>query len=396
MKRLIVFALLLCPVYSLLAADTLEVTLFYSPQCKHCVEFKKETLPGFKEKYKNEVVWRELNTLEKKENQALLIAVSGQFKRQGALIPSVLVGNTFLVGAIELREKLDAAIDEALEHKTAPLHIEAANLVDVFSTFSLATVISGGLIDGINPCAFAVIVFFVSFLSVYGYRKRDIVCVGIFYCLAVFVTYLLLGLGVFQFLYTISGFYAVLKIFYWFVAVFCFVLAGLSLRDRFIITATGESQDLILQLPGTLKKKIHNVIGGQLRRKERSLFGLAMSSLVVGFLVSLLEAACTSQVYIPTIVFILQNAPVKTKALGYLLLYNLMFILPLVLVFLLSLAGMSSQKFSDFLKKNLGAIKIIMAALFLGLGLLVIGDDVLFALKFYASFIQRIFVSLRF
>jgi cytochrome c biogenesis protein CcdA len=85
-------------------------------------------------------------------------------------------------------------------------------------------------------------------------------------------------------------------------------------------------------------------------------------------LVSLLEAVCTGQVYLPTISFVLKSTTLKLEALGYLLLYNFMFIAPLVVIFVLALLGTSSQQFSGFLKKHLGLIKILMVILFFGLG----------------------------
>jgi cytochrome c biogenesis protein CcdA len=382
-KRVILFLMFLCIALPAYCTEKLTVTLFYSPHCKFCLRFKEETLPQLKAKYKDTVAWRELDTANDQNNLALLIATSRQFKRKTANVPSVLVGEYFLVGD-ELKTKLDATIALSLKQKKNPIYAFKKNLVEVFKELSLLTVIGGGLADGINPCAFAVIVFFVSFLAVHGYRKRDIVCIGSFYCLAVFTTYLLIGLGIFNFLYRLSGFYLAIKFFYYLVAAFCFILAGLSLYDRFRFKETRSSGEMILQLPKFLKKKINIVIGKGLReKKERTVVDLAFTSFVVGVGVSLLEAACTGQVYVPTIVFILQYAPYRLRALGYLVLYNLMFVLPLVIIFILALAGVSSQKFTDFLKRHLAALKILLAIVFFSLGILLIWDEVKFSLQFY-------------
>ena len=96
---------------------------------------------------------------------------------------------------------------------------------------------------------------------------------------------------------------------------------------------------------------------------------LLFSALVTGFLVSLLEAVCTGQVYLPTISFVLKSTTLKLAALGYLLLYNIMFIAPLIVIFVLALLGTTSQQFWGFLKKHLGLIKILMVILFFGLGI---------------------------
>jgi hypothetical protein len=69
------------------------------------------------------------------------------------------------------------------------------------------------------------------------------------------------------------------------------------------------------------------------------------------------------------------------QAAGYILLYNVMFILPLFIIFLLALWGVTSEQFSGFLKKNLAAIKIIMAALFFSLGVLLVYTQAPFAVR---------------
>jgi len=94
--------------------------------------------------------------------------------------------------------------------------------------------------------------------------------------------------------------------------------------------------------------------------------------LFTGFLVSVLEAICTGQTYLPTITFILKTTDLKLQALAYLLFYNFMFILPLLIIFFFALWGATSGQFAHFLKRHLLSIKILMAVLFFGLGIFLI------------------------
>jgi len=128
-----------------------------------------------------------------------------------------------------------------------------------------------------------------------------------------------------------------------------------------------------LQLPVPIKNRIHAVIGEHYRKPDgkKKLAGLAISALATGFLVSLLEAVCTGQTYLPTIVFILQGYK-DLKASLYLVIYNLMFVIPLFVIFLFALFGATSQEFSGFMKKRLGSVKILMSLLFFGLGVYLI------------------------
>jgi len=353
--------------------DRISVIVFYSPHCKICMELEKEFLPPIKEKYKNKVIWEDLDTSANSANLIKLITLSVRLRNDNGHVPSVLVGNNLLIGKDEIKAKLIDSIGLALKTKKSPLGFLKIELLQVFKKISIFTVIASGLIDGINPCAFAVIVFFVSFLAVYGYRKREIIYVGTSYCAAVFLTYLLIGLGFFNFLYSLSNFYSVIKIFYYFIAAFCFILSGFALYDFFKFKRTKQTDGLILQLPHFFKKRINEIIGKHLRKKQdEGVLSLSASAFIVGFFVSLLEGACTGQVYLPTIVLILKNTNLRALAFSYLVVYNLMFILPLIIIFVLSLLGFSSQRFNNFLKENMSGIKFLMFLLFLLLGLIIL------------------------
>ena len=377
MKKLILFFLMLCP--QLVSAQEKAVpaaVLYYSDHCSHCLRFKKEVLPGLKEKYGARVRWGEV-CVDQPDNLAMFWAVVKHYRGEDAkpYIPSMEVGDNILIGGEELRDNLTGALDEAIakgEFGNGP-RPSAQELKKEFSAFSASAVAGSGLIDGINPCAFAVIVFFISFLAVYGYSRAEIVVVGSAYCLGVFLAYMLIGLGILRALYALSGFYYAMKVFYYLMSAACFAFAALSVRDYLLYKKTGSAEGFALQLPQALKLKINKVMG-LLRRKDGSMgMGrLFAAAFVVGIMVSVIEAVCTGQVYVPTLAYIMKDPALRAKALAYLLLYNLMFIVPLVAVFALSLAGCSSERFSGFFKRRLGAAKLLLAALFAGLGVLLL------------------------
>lgn len=94
---------------------------------------------------------------------------------------------------------------------------------------------------------------------------------------------------------------------------------------------------------------------------------LAVGVFIAGVSVSFLEAACTGQVYLPTILILAGTGFWKSFAL--LAWYNILFIAPLLIIFALVLAGLTSTQLADFFKKNvawtklaLGIVFVIMAA----------------------------------
>ncbi|MCM8820161.1 MAG: hypothetical protein NC925_05135 [Candidatus Omnitrophica bacterium] len=387
--RKIIFVFLFLFSFSAFCSQKPTVTVFYSPNCKVCIKTKEEILTHFVIKYQDKINWEYLNISDNKENLAKLISISQQFKKENAYVPSILVGDTFLVGYDEIKANLDKALKNAL-NANFKLISKSTDILEIFKNFSLFTILGSGLADGINPCAFAVIVFFVSFLAVYGYSRKKIILIGSFYCFAVFLTYLLIGLGFFNFLYTIKNIYLAIKIFYYLVAFVCFVFAGFSFYDSIKFKKEKDVETITLQLPKFLKKKINVVIGSQLRQTNKDALNLAISSFIIGCLVSILEAACTGQVYLPTIVFILKYTPYKLKAFAYLLLYNLAFIFPLIVIFIVSLIGFGSQRLNNFLKKHLSLFKIILAIVFLLLGVFIILDEIKTALIYYIDFLKNL------
>jgi len=347
------------------------VYFFYSPHCGACMKLDKEFLPDIFKQYENKIQWERINVMEAK-GMSMLIRLVELYKKPRPATPTMLVGEVLLMGSTDIKTNLVNNIEDILagrrQHYSGITADPGAlsTLMSFFKKVTFGTVLVTGLVDGVNPCAFAVIAFFVSFLSVYGYKKREIFFVGCGYCLAVFITYILIGLGLFEAMYRFSGFYQIKKIFYYMISAFCFCLFALAVYDYRRFKQSGSTDDMVLQLPKFLKKNIHVVIGKNLRDKgDRTVWGLFFTSLIVGFCVAILEGACTGQLYLPAIALIAQNAGVRIKALGYLFLYNVMFILPLIFIFTLSLWGIGSDVFNQFLKRHIGRIKIAMAVVFL-------------------------------
>jgi len=357
-------------------AETVKLTIFYSPSCHRCIQVERQIMPVIEKEFKGKVVfdYRDISQIE--DYKMLLGLLQIDPAKTKFQVPLFYLGGNFLTAEEPLIYSLRNFINAGMRRKSVP-EAKSVELVDYFKRFVPAAVVLAGLSDGINPCAFTVIVFFISFLALQGYRKRELVLIGSSFILAVFLTYLSIGLGIFNFFYRFSGVWAITNTFNIVMGILSLVLGVMALYDFVEFKKTGSTEDLILQLPKSVKERIHQVMGFFYRKNPQekqkvsapSLSKLMFSALITGFLVSLLEAVCTGQVYLPTISFVLKSTPFKFQALGYLLLYNIMFVIPLIFIFVLALLGATSQQFAGFLKKHLGAIKILMAILFFGLGI---------------------------
>lgn len=401
-------------------AEKVTAVYFGSPYCGHCQHLEREFLAGFMERNRDKM---DLIKVDVTQNNLAFMEALKEYGAEFPGTPAMAIGDNFLMGyPQEIGERADQAVAKAVKNgektrvkilsgteqtpaqktvtKTSAtrrtVSKKAAETPDhavdkpmaeqpvlssttaepegisahksVFKRLTFWMIVGAGLIDGINPCAFAVIVFFISFLSVYKYTRREMIVVGTSYCVAVFLAYVLLGLGAFKFLYAMQGFYYVMWAVKAGTVLLCVVFLALSIYDFVHYARMKDASGLVLQLPAKYKTFIHKVMHAFLQDRQKSVWRLGAAAAAVGFIVSLVEAVCTGQVYLPTIVVVLKEAGEHFwRAAGYLLFYNLMFIVPLAAVFLLALAGCESKTFGGWLKKHLGLTKILMCLVFLAL-----------------------------
>ena len=271
----------------------LLVTYYYTPGCRSCEEFLSVEIPRLEKSLgrRIEVSQRDLLDTAQYEELSAFASAHGQAL---TAIPALRVGDVLLQGDSVIREKLRDVLASLGAGPVSPAR-EPSPLPGLPAAERLAVlpVIAAGLIDGVNPCAFTTLIFLLASLALAGRGRREVLVIGALFSLAVFLSYFLIGLGLFTALRAATAVSLVSVILRWvLVGVLC-VFAGLSVYDYALIRA-GRAAEMILQLPSSFKKRIHASIRTHVR-----IAALAGSSLVLGFLVSLFEFACTGQVYLP-------------------------------------------------------------------------------------------------
>ena len=366
----------------MIAGKPLRVIVFYAIGCRSCMIVDRDILPGIERKYGDKIVVEKYD-IGISRNYGQMVRLEKLYGAEGGYVPEIIVSRHVLMGEEKIRTGLDKTIEKALSE---PASAEESKLIkaDVvayqppgaadslilsrFASFSAFTVGTAGFLDGINPCAFTTIVFFISFLTFAGYRKREMVFAGTFFTIAVFIAYFLIGLGIFKFLRSMSAFSYMALAINIIIGSLAFILGIFSIVDYFKFRKTHDAKASILQLPQSIKNRIHSVIGSDFRKdkasERKALLKIAWIALTAGFMVSILESICTGQVYLPTIAYVLRMPDKHISALSYLLIYNLAFITPLIIVFILGLFGATSNAFAEFMQKHFGFVKLSTAALF--------------------------------
>jgi thiol-disulfide isomerase/thioredoxin len=358
----------ICEVVDGELATPVYIAYFYSPGCLECDRVSYD-LSYLEQKYPNLEIRRfDINSCAPL-NEAMSQR-TGVPLEQRLLTPALFIGDEYLIGDEISVERLEDVIQrhgqegcippwEGLEEESS----DAVNrIIQRFKSFSFLAIVGAGLVDGLNPCAFATIIFFVSYLAAMERKGREILFVGSAFTGAVFLAYLLVGIGVLGFLHSLPIVRTLSRLVYIGTGIFCLVLAILGVYDLYRIRQ-GRLEDTALRMPEVLRRRVHKAI-----REGANVRNYVWAAFVTGFFVSLLELVCTGQVYLPTIIFVTGVPELRINAVGYLILYNLMFIVPLAIIFLLVFYGTTSLQLTKFLRRNVALVKLLTVILFFAMG----------------------------
>jgi len=349
-------------------AAPVYIAYFHSPGCSECDRVSYD-LSYLEQKYSNLEIRRFDINICAPLNDAMSER-TGVPPEQRLLTPAVFIHDEYLVGDAITVESLEEVIGrhsqvgcippwEGLEEESS----EAINrIIQRFKSFSFVAILGAGLLDGLNPCAFTTIIFFVSYLAAMERKGREILLVGAAFTGAVFLAYLLVGAGILGFVHSLGVVQTLSRVVYLGTGVFCLVLAVLALYDLYKIRK-GKHEEMALRLPDFLRRRVRRAI-----REGANVRNFVWAAFVTGFLVSLLELICTGQVYLPTIIFVTGVPELRANAFVYLVLYNLMFIVPLVVIFLLVYYGTTSLQLAGFIRRHAALVKALTVVLFASLG----------------------------
>ena len=194
-----------------------------------------------------------------------------------------------------------------------------------FGGLTVATVLVAGFADGFNPCAFALLVLFATYtltlvnaVTADGTpthaARRKLLGAGSLYVWAVWVTYFIIGLGLFSFLGWLGRDHLVARA----ASIIALGMALWMLKDVFL-PGVGPSMMAPSGTHGRMQKAM-----------ERG--GLA-GMLLAGVLVGICTVPCSGAIYLD-VVAVLHASGGGATGFALLALYNLAFILPLLLLLL--------------------------------------------------------------
>lgn len=222
-------------------------------------------------------------------------------------------------------------------------------------TLTLPLVITAGLIDGFNPCAFAVLLLFITFtmgmLQMQANYRYALMSMGSIYISGIFVTYVLIGVGLLSAISFFSSTHAVGKA----AAFISMILGVIVMKDYFI---PGSS---FLKIP----VKMHTSINNWIRRTT------SPGVFAAGVLVGLCTVPCSGGIYL-AVIGLLSLQSTLAQGIVYLLLYNLMLILPLVVVLIASSNRKVVDKMVTWQSRNKSRVRLLMGSFMVAMGFVIL------------------------
>ena len=214
---------------------------------------------------------------------------------------------------------------------------------------TLTTVVTTAAIDAINPCAIGVLILMLSVLMASHRSAMKMFAIGGLYIFSIFVTYLAAGFGLLYFLARVP---LVITEYISITVGLLIIFAGLlEIKDYF-----WYGRWFSLTIPPFLAKKLHNYTSNV------TYFGVA----ILGAFVAAVELPCTGAPYLAIIILLSQYFDLT--ALIMLIIYNIIFVAPLLIILLLVCTGSKLHEIKQWKHKSRPFMRLLIGLLLVGLG----------------------------
>jgi len=306
-----------------------DFVIFYEEGCPHCARVEsiiERVAPSYPAL---NVIRHEIHAPEAQDLLSRLLAAYGV---ELGSVPMFFVGDVASVEGVYygLYEEPYAtsgrseelAIEEAIrravaENATSPLErAEGSESEGLAARLTLPAIIVAAALDSVNPCDFAVLVLLLGTLLVIGKRGK-VIWAGLAFSAGIFIAYFSMGFGLYSLLGLTVGTRA-------FRVPFIMVVSSVA-----ILFGLWEMKDLFwygkwfsIEVPDKWKPSV---------KKLTSAAVTIPGAFIVGLVDSLFLAPCTSGPYI-VILTLLSQTSTRWQGAGYLLIYNLVFILPMIAI----------------------------------------------------------------
>lgn len=334
-------------------SEVICIYLFYGQGCPHCARVEP-LVDELAVKYP-QVQVKKFEVYFNSTNQAMFRDFLARYNVSVEGVPILFIGDRALVGESSIRNHLEPSILYFIEQ--GPICPEEyGRITDGNNELSpgtapdltLPSVVVAAFVDSINPCAFAVLIILLSYLTSLNDRRR-VKYVGIAYIVTVFIVYFISGIGLLIFMQGLG----LEKVVFAVAAIIAIAAGAVNLYE-----AIKPGSRFTLSIPESKKGVI----------KDYILRASIPAAIVLGGLVSIFELPCTGGIYL-AILGLLGTRMTFMDGIPYLILYNLIFVLPLFIIFAVVYWGLSPSMVEDWRTGSKPIVRAIMGLVMIGLGI---------------------------
>jgi cytochrome c biogenesis protein CcdA/glutaredoxin len=334
------------------AAKPVDLVLFYGRGCPHCAAMRA-FLDAIEPRYP-ELRVRDFEVYFDGPNARLFERMAEAYKFRIEGVPTAFLGDRVFSGYSEdIQPEIEQAIKSCLVRQCPSPLDRVAGEAQRAPLLTFGAVVSAASVDAINPCAFAVLTILLAAVVAAGGRRRALFA-GLAFSLAVFLSYFLMGLG----LYSAIEAAGLSRGLYVAVAVLAILLGLFNMKDYL-----WYGKWFLMEVPLSWRPTLKRIIGG-----VTSVPG----AFFVGFLISLFLLPCTSGPYI-VILGLLAKIETRAAALAWLVLYNIVFVTPMVAITAAAYFGFTTaERAEEWRARNLRRLHLIAGVIILALGVVMV------------------------
>lgn len=367
MPRKALLIVLIIAAVAVSAAATTQLVFFHEIGCSHCAhadEFLSSILPQYPDL---EILHYEIS---ESASLDLLAGLLAAYDVEQGSVPMIFIGDVAWIGGtfyglyeepyivsgraadMTLETAIQLAIDTTAISPLDRIEEADADAATLARGLTLSAVIVAAALDSINPCTFAVLVLLLGTLIVAQRKgKKGLVLkAGLAFTIAIYITYFLLGIGVFTAIQAAG----IQKQFMIVVSCLAILLGLWNMKDFF---AYGKwfSIEVPKRWRPTVKRLTSSVVS-------------IPGAFLIGVLDSFFLLPCSSGPYVAILALLSKNTS-YTTGIWYLLFYNLIFILPLLAItFAVHFGFTTTARAERWRSASLGKLHLIAGILMFLLG----------------------------
>ena len=317
MRKILMLSLFFLLLSSFAAAEQLDIIVYYGDGCPHCARVDA-ILDSMQGDYNLDIIRKEVysNAMNRQEMLQVYTDFGLDPLEVGGVPTMLLDDRSMIIGEVS-RERFAEIFDMHLANSTVSgifteSYFSPIEEKDGHIELTWMVILGAALVDSVNPCTIAVMVMLLGVILATEGRKK-VLLASITFITVIFLAYVLMGLGILRAISTTGA----TNIFYAVVTVAALLLAIMEINAYFRYKPGFFS----VEMPIFLRPHVKKVMKG-----ATSIPGVAVAALFCSFFL----LPCSSGPYLMVLGMIAKA--VTLQSLFYLVVYNLVFILPMVVI----------------------------------------------------------------